>query len=495
MAKRRIVKRKSLEDSPQLSLLTDVDKPKYTKEQEAFVTYSGDSSVVLAATAGSGKTYSCVQRLRELLKRGVDPSRIIFFSFTKAATEELQKRIGESNIKITTIHAFCLGILAKTGKYKNIATFYDFIQWFQEKYKPKPSADAETKDFFYNTVSTLYDEADFLSSSIAAFKLQSADGVKSKVPSYIVEYNAFLKEKRCRDFSDMLIEVRDLFRDDKWLKMFRGQYDYIFVDEYQDTSTIQLQILLSLNAKYYYLIGDRNQSIYGYSGANCTRLEEMIKERRNTIEMSLSVNFRSDKKIVENSNKYSNLKAVANSQEEGYVDDKLILKVDELVELLKVPEEVAVLVRTNDIIKKIELMMLKRKLPMRYFNFITSADLKNFHKGEIHPTLKSKFAKLKDYFESEKDIVHFIEMHKSSNKFVTSIHKSKGREFETCVVVNSIAPELLMQNPNYTKLSQKQLEKITFDPDEEDDIEPRNIHYVAVSRSKHKLYFMVLLFA
>jgi len=494
MAKRRIVKRKSAEDSPQLSLLDEIEGQTYTEEQKGFVTYDGDSSVVLAATAGSGKTYSCVQRLKELLRRGVDPSKIIFFSFTKAATEELQKRIGNDKIKITTIHAFCLGILAKTGKYKNIATFYDFISWFQERYKPKPSADAETKDFYYNTVSTLYEEADFLSSSIAAFKLQSADGVKSKVPSYIVEYNAFLKDKRSRDFSDMLIEVRDLFRDDKWLKMFRGQYDYIFVDEYQDTSTIQLQILLSLNAKYYYMIGDRNQSIYGYSGANCTMLEAMIKERRETVEMSLSVNFRSDKKIVENSNKYSNLKAVANSTEEGFVDDKLMLKVDELAELLQTTDEVAVLVRTNDIIKKIELIMLKRKIPMKYFNFITSADLKNFHKGEIHPTLKGKLSRLKDYFESDKDIIHFIEMHKSSNKFVTSIHKSKGREFETCVVVNSIAPELLMQNPNYEKLTKKQLEKITFDPEEQEDIEPRNIHYVAVSRSKHKLYFMVLLF-
>ena len=494
MAKRRIVKRKSAEDSPQLSLLDEIEGQTYTEEQKGFVTYDGDSSVVLAATAGSGKTYSCVQRLKELLRRGVDPSKIIFFSFTKAATEELQKRIGNDKIKITTIHAFCLGILAKTGKYKNIATFYDFISWFQERYKPKPGSDATTKDFYYNTVSTLYEEADFLSSSIAAFKLQSADGVKSKVPSYIVEYNAFLKDKRSRDFSDMLIEVRDLFRDDKWLKMFRGQYDYIFVDEYQDTSTIQLQILLSLNAKYYYMIGDRNQSIYGYSGANCTMLEAMIKERRETVEMSLSVNFRSDKKIVENSNKYSNLKAVANSTEEGFVDDKLMLKVDELAELLQTTDEVAVLVRTNDIIKKIELIMLKRKIPMKYFNFITSADLKNFHKGEIHPTLKGKLSRLKDYFESDKDIIHFIEMHKSSNKFVTSIHKSKGREFETCVVVNSIAPELLMQNPNYEKLTKKQLEKITFDPEEQEDIEPRNIHYVAVSRSKHKLYFMVLLF-
>ena len=489
MAKRKVVLRKSPEDSPQLSLLEFTDEEKYTGEQKTFVKFPDDSSIVLAATAGSGKTYSCVQRLKELLKRGVDPTKIIFFSFTKAATEELQKRIGNDKIKITTIHAFCLGILAKVGKFKKIATFYDFIQWFQDKYKPGSSASSEEKDFYYDTIGTLYEDADFLSSSIAAFKLQSADGIKSMVPSYIVEYNKFMKESRSRDFSDMLIEVRDLLREDKWLKMFRNQYDYIFVDEYQDTSTIQLQILLSLNAKHYYMIGDRNQSIYGYSGANCSKLEEMLKERRVTVEMSLSVNFRSDKKIVENSNNFSSLKAVANSQEEGYVDDKLMLKIDELVEVLQFPEEVAVLVRTNDVIKRLELFLLKRKIPMKYFNYITPTDVKNFNKGEIHNTLKNKLSKLKDYFDDDREIIHFIERNKSSNKFITTIHKSKGREFETCVVINSIAPHMLEQY----NLTKKQLEKISFDPTDDQNIEPRNIHYVAVSRSKHKLYFMIWL--
>jgi len=493
MAKRKVVVRKSIEDSPQLSLLEDIEGPKYTEEQQKFVKYTGDSSVVLAATAGSGKTYSCVQRLKELLHRGVDPSKIIFFSFTRAATEELQKRIGNNQIEITTIHAYCLSVLSKVGKFKKIATFYEFIEWFREKYKPGPGADSEARDFFYETVGTLYEEHDFLSSAIAAFKLQSADGIKSLVPAYINEYNKFLRDKRARDFSDMLIEVRDLFREDKWLKMFRGKYDYIFVDEYQDTSTIQLQILLSLNAKYYYLIGDRNQSIYGYSGANCEKLEQMVKERRETVEMSLSVNFRSDKKIVTNSNKYSSLKAIANSVEEGFVDDKLMLTIDELIEVLQFPEQVAVLVRTNDVIKRLEVIMLKRQIPLKYFNFITPTDIKNFHKGEISPALKNKLSRLKDSFASETEIIHFIEMHKSSNKFITTIHKSKGREFDVCVVVNSIAPELLDQNPNANKLSKKQREKITFDPYDEDNVEPKNIHYVAVSRSKHKLYFMVVL--
>lgn len=494
MGKRKVVVRKLSEESPQLSLLSEIESSNDTAEQHAFIKFEEDSSVILAATAGSGKTYSSVQRLKELLKRGVDPSKIIFFSFTKAATEELQKRIGGEKIRITTIHAYCGSVLTKIGKFKKISTFFDFIHWFQEKYKPHNGADADAKDFYYDTIGTLYDEHDFLSSSIAAFKLQSADGVKCKVPAYLNEYGAFLRETRSRDFSDMLIEVRDLFREDKWLKMFRNEYDYVFVDEYQDTSTIQLQILLSLNAKYYYLIGDRNQSIYGYSGANCSMLEQMLKERRKTIEMSLSVNFRSDIDIVKNSNKFSALKAIANSKEIGLVDTNIMLSIDELVEILKQPEQVAVLVRTNDVIKKLETMLLKRKIPMKYFNYITAADIKNFNAGEVHQSLRMKLNKLKDYFDNERDIIHFIERNKNSNKFVTSIHKSKGREFETCVVVNSISPEVLIENNIYGQLSKKQLEKITFDPQEEVDIEPRNIHYVAVSRSKHKLHFMVMLF-
>jgi len=496
MARKKIVTKKS-EDSLQLSLLSevpDVQNKSDTPEQQNFINYSGSSSVVLAATAGSGKTYSCTKRLKELLKRGVDPSRIIFFSFTRAATEELIKRIGNKDIVVTTIHSFCMGVLAKCGKFKQIATFYQFVEWFRDKYKPNLSADQATKSFYYETIGILYDEADFLASAIAAFKLQSADGIKSKVPAYLAEYNLFLREKKARDFSDMLIEVRDLFREDKYLRQFRGNYDYVFIDEYQDTSTIQLQVLLALNANFYYLIGDRYQSIYSYSGANCAKLEEMIKERRETIEMSLSVNFRSDQNIVKNSNQFSGLKAVANSQEEGFVDNKLMLTIDELVEVLQFPDEVAVLVRTNDVIKKLEIKLLKRKVPIKYTNYINAADIKAFHAGEINQGLKTKLSMFKDDFDSPHDLIHFIEMHKVSNKFITTIHKSKGREFETTVIVNSIPPYLLDANPGASQLTKKQRDKLTFDPHDEDDLEPRNIHYVAVSRAKHKIYFMALLF-
>lgn len=496
-------KKASEENSDQLDMLEALGQTKtvnYTQEQEEFINHDGQTSVILAATAGSGKTFSCVQRLKALVERGVDPNKIIFFSFTKAATDELRERVESAGIlvrekisqgegaTITTIHAFANSLLAKMGKYKEVATFHEFLNWFKIEHKPSSHATREQKEAFYELVSNMYEDADQISSAIGAFKLQSADNIKAPMPQFFNDYKKFLKDKKKRDFSDMLIEVRDLLRDNVWLKKFRGHYDYIFIDEYQDTSTIQLQILLALNAKYYYMIGDRNQSIYGYSGANCIKLEEMLKKRRDVKEMSLSVNFRSDKSIVENSNKYSSLAAVANSEDSGYVDKKIMLRIDELIELLKQPGEVVVLVRTNAVIRKLEKELLKRKVPMRYFNFINEEDIKNFKKGDVNPYLRGKLNNFKPYFENDVQTVAFIERFKDSKKFVTTIHKSKGREFDECVVINSIAPDVLKEYKIYDKLGKKMLEKVSFtDKDEES----RNIHYVAVSRSRHKLHFMI----
>lgn len=476
------------EDLHQVSLLDEIESQSNTQEQNAFIDYSGKKSVLLSATAGSGKTYSCVQRLKKLLKRGVDPKKIIFFSFTKAATEELIKRIDNKDIKVTTIHAYCLSVLLRAGKKKDITSIFDFIEWYKAAYKPSAHAHREDVAEFYDNISEMYETADLISGQISAFKLQQADGIKSKLPNYFLDYEKYQKERRGRDFADMLIEVYEMFKEDKWLSMFKGKYDYIFIDEYQDTSTIQLRTLLALNAKYYYLIGDREQSIFQFSGTNCDKLVELLKERREVDKMTLTVNFRSDTSIVENSNNYSSLKAKAHSQEAGTVDYTVFTKTEQLKEIFDTNGEVAVLVRTNKIIKYMEQTFLGMKYPLRYFNFITPKDIEHFKKGEINPVLQRKLKSVSSVFGSERAVIDFIEQNSNSKKFITSIHKSKGREFETCVVVNSIAPEVL--DDNGFVLPEKHFKKVSFDYKDK-DVEEKNIHYVAISRAKHKLHFML----
>ncbi len=172
----------------------------------------------------------------------------------------------------------------------------------------------------------------------------------------------------------------------------------------------------------------------------------------------------------------------------GDVDYTIITQIADLKRILDSNDDVAVLVRTNKVIKQMEQAFLLMKYPLRYFNFITPTDIKNFKEGKVHSILKRKLSSLLSTFSTENAIINFIESNQESSKFITSIHKSKGREFDVCVVVNSIAPEVL--DDNGFELPDKEFKKVSFTYDEK-GLEERNIHYVAVSRAKHKMHFML----
>jgi superfamily I DNA/RNA helicase len=466
---------------------------KRTEEQLAFIEHPvkgvNASSIILSACAGSGKTASAVARLKFMLENGVDPSKIIYFSFTVAAVEELKNRIQNDAIKITTIHSFCAHLLGRMKKMKKISTFYDFIDWFKEYHKPKYGSNQSDVNKFYLDVEKLYDTAEYLSSEIAAFKLQTADNIKCKLPDYLKSYQDYQKQTKSMDFSDMLIVVRESLKEDKWLRMFRNQYDYVFIDEFQDTSSCQMAILLALNAKYYYLMGDKAQAIYGYSGANCDVIEAMLKRRRQTIEMNLSINFRSAKSIVENSNKHSHLQAIPFHQEEGKVHRKIIL-FEQLVEILKVNPYVAVLVRTNSVIREIERRLLALKIPIKYENYLKPAELEDIKKARERVSTKNKMRDILPHFGSADAVIEFIESNRNQQSHIKTIHRSKGLEFPICVVVNSISPEMIIENN--LNIPKEYLSLISYDPDDIDDYESKNVHYVSVSRAKNELFFMIM---
>lgn len=464
------------------------NKKKYTEEQLSFINADIKSNIILRACAGSGKTFSAVERVKFLISQGVDPSKILFFSYTKAAVEEFRNRLQNEQIKITTIHAFCQGMLGKMKKFKKVIEIYEFITWYKEKHRPKPSASNQIKIKFYELINELYENAEYISAEITSFKLQSAEGIKCKKPNFLDEYNKFKKETKTRDFSDMLIELRDLLKENKWLVMFRNKYDYILIDEFQDTSGIQMDILLKLNAKYYTLIGDVGQSIFGYSGANAVRVMDMLRKRRQVNEMTLSVNFRSLKSIVQNSNNYSTLKAISSKEEEGIVNRK-IMKFDNFLKIIDDFNEIVFLCRTNKVIREIEKEFLLRKYPMNYKNYLSEIEIESIKKGNISNTTQNKITYLLPVYNNVENLIEFIESNRDIKKFLITIHKSKGLEFENCVVVNCFSPDLLEYN-NVKELSVEQKKKYSFDPDDEDDFESRNVFYVAITRPKTSLYFM-----
>ena len=454
----------------------------YTDEQLKFIDYTGDDSIILSATAGSGKTHSCVGRLNKMIESGVDPQKIIFFSFTNDAVNELKSRI-KHDVQITTIHSFTAKLLGKFGKFKAITTFYDFVNWYKEKKKPNPRDPKTIKDQYYQMLELFYEEGTIISSSFAAYKLQFADGIKLPKPNFFDEYDKFQRETKSRDFSDMLIDTEKFTRQKEFSDMLEGMYDHVFIDEYQDTSTLQLKILLRIKAKQYYLIGDENQSIYSFSGANCDLIEDLLTKERKTQRLTLSKNFRSDKTIVEHSNQFSKIKAIPNSDNDGSVHYKLI-DTYTFLRMIEDDKPLTILARSNKAIKEIEKFCLQKKLKMKYFNFLSPTDIEHIKKDQINGSIKMRLDKVVTYFGSRTKLIEFIEENQDSEKFITSIHKSKGREFPRCIIVNSIDPALAKKHkidPKYTYETK----------DGDIDQEEKNIHYVAVTRPKHEVYFMV----
>ena len=102
---------------------------KHTDEQLKFINHDYEDSIILNATAGSGKTQSAISRLDKMIADGIDPNEIIFFSFSNVAVNELRKRC-KHNIKITTIHSFCYKILYDFQINKKIFDTYKFIGYF-----------------------------------------------------------------------------------------------------------------------------------------------------------------------------------------------------------------------------------------------------------------------------------------------------------------------------------------------------------------------------
>ena len=466
-----------------------------TQEQLNFIQADIKSNIILKATAGSGKTASAVKRVRYLLDNGVDPKKIIFFSYTTAAVNEFKKRLNNEEVKITTIHAFCLGMLSRMKKFKEVVDIYQFIDWYNTKYKPRFNDSDEVKSEYYDLINQMYDDAQYIGSAITAYKLQTADKIKCVVPKFYNEYRAFLKEKKARDFSDMLIEINSLLSDNRWLNLFKGQYDHILIDEGQDTSTIMMKILLRLNAPYYTLILDTNQSIYQYSGANAEAVIGMLKARRDCQEMNLYINFRSTPEIVEYTNKYSTLTATAFKPAGGMVHKKIIL-LEDLIHILKDEHHVTILVRTNSVIRDIEKKLMMRKVVMKYNNYLTPKECEMLRKAEERPSTAKKAKALLPVFGTIDNAIQFIESCNSNPNVkseILTIHKSKGLEYPSVVLVNSVSPELLVEN-KIENLPEKTFKEVSFyndDTDDPENFEARNVFFVGCSRAIHTLRFMI----
>ena len=280
-------------------------------EQQQEAVFCTEGPLLLLAGAGSGKTRVLTHRIAYLMDQGVNPYHIMAITFTNKAAKEMRERVddlvgfGAEHIWVSTFHSTCVRILRrhidKLG-YGNSFTIYDaddqksLIKQICKQYKIDTKMMPERK--IINEISSAKDE--FMTPSEYETRHQY-DFKKKKIAQIYKEYQKQLKANNALDFDDLIFKTVELFQfHPEVLDYYQERFRYIMVDEYQDTNTIQFQLVSMLARKYQNLcvVGDDDQSIYKFRGANVKNILNFENVFPEAVTIKLEQNYRSTKNIL-----------------------------------------------------------------------------------------------------------------------------------------------------------------------------------------------------
>ena len=276
-----------------------------------------DGALLVMAGAGSGKTRVLTYRIANLIAQGISPWNILAITFTNKAANEMKSRaeklIGEpaKNVVLSTFHSFCARLLRReikiTGKFTSNFAIYDasdsknLIKQCVKELK----LDDKRFDSVQNKISELKNE--LITPEKFKEKLSYGGGgnYEANVAMIYELYQKKLQTNNALDFDDLIFKTVDLFRDyPNILEKYQERFQYILVDEYQDTNVAQYVLTNLLAAKYKNLcvVGDADQSIYGWRGADMSNILNFERDYPNAKVITLEQNYRSTKTILRAAN-------------------------------------------------------------------------------------------------------------------------------------------------------------------------------------------------
>ena len=275
-----------------------------------------EGPLLMLAGAGSGKTRSLTHRIAYLIEeKGVAPWNILAITFTNKAAQEMRERVdalvgyGSEDIWISTFHATCSHILRRhidlLGYDRNF-TIYDASDQKSLMKEVLKEMKIDTKQFPERSVMSEISSAKNEYKSPLDYRNEYGSNFRNQRIADIYEhYQKRLKENNALDFDDLLVKMVDLFQTNPdVLEHYQDRFQYIMVDEYQDTNTVQF-LLVSLLAKKYRnlcVVGDDDQSIYKFRGANIYNILNFEKVFPDAQVIRLEQNYRSTQNILNAAN-------------------------------------------------------------------------------------------------------------------------------------------------------------------------------------------------
>lgn len=364
------------------------------REQQQAVQHTEGPLLILAG-AGSGKTKVLTVRIAYLLAQGVNPYEILAITFTNKAAKEMKSRVeglvGDvaNRIWLSTFHSFCAKFLRfeldNFLGYNSNFTIYDTAD---SQVVIKAALKALNLDDKYYPVGAMISAISDAKNKLmfaSDYRKQARDFYQQKVADVYEHYERELRKNNALDFDDLLLVAVKLLQSnaavlDKYSKRFK----YVMIDEYQDTNHAQylLAYLLSSHWKNIAVVGDADQSIYAWRGADIQNILDFEKDYPNCTSIKLEQNYRSTKIILDAANavidnnegrpeknlwtdkvegaKIQHFTAQSEHEEAAFIGDTIVKKHD----IHGVPYgDMAILYRTNAQSRVLEEALIKRALP------------------------------------------------------------------------------------------------------------------------------------
>ena len=283
-------------------------------QQEAV--YHTEGPLLILAGAGSGKTRVLTHRIAYLIDEcQVNPWNILAITFTNKAAGEMRERVdqivdfGAEDIWVSTFHSTCVRILRRYIDrlgYDRSFTIYDGDDQKTVIKEVCKKLNIDTKIYKERTLLSAISSAKDEMIGPKEYLLRSeGDYARQRIAQVYEEYQKRLRSNNALDFDDLLFKTVELFKTDaEVLNYYQDRFKYIMVDEYQDTNTVQFQFVSLLAAKYRNLcvVGDDDQSIYKFRGANIHNILDFEKTFPDAKVIKLEQNYRSTKTILDAAN-------------------------------------------------------------------------------------------------------------------------------------------------------------------------------------------------
>ncbi|MCH7848971.1 MAG: UvrD-helicase domain-containing protein [Planctomycetes bacterium] len=273
-----------------------------------------DGPLLVLAGPGSGKTTVVTRRIAHLIAHGVQPWQILALTFTNKAAGEMRERIcallgaGVDDYRaptVATFHSFCARQLRRFAEFADLAPNYSIYDSADQRDAIKQSiveAGLSSKNWTPGSVAAAISNAKNTLMDADAYAAEADDFYTRSIAKIYRIYERLLQTNDALDFDDLLMRMARMLRDSQEVReRFQERYQYLLIDEYQDTNHAQFVIAHSLASAHQNIcvVGDPDQSIYGWRGADISNILEFEEHFPNAVVVALGQNFRSTGHIVD----------------------------------------------------------------------------------------------------------------------------------------------------------------------------------------------------